>query len=421
MLDKVKIRVRSGDGGSGAVTFRREKFVPRGGPDGGDGGKGGDIVIQTDPNLSHLSNFRYKKQFRAEDGGRGQGNNRTGKNGADLVLSVPVGTVVAEKDASFDNVSITDLTAPHQSVVVARGGGGGRGNAHFASSTNQVPRLAEKGEPGEEKEVVLELRLIADAGIIGYPNVGKSSLLAAASAAHPRVADYAFTTLEPMLGMVEADHRSFVLAEIPGLIAGAHQGKGLGHEFLRHALRTRVLVHLIDGASEAPVADMLAVNNELFLFEPSLADRPQIVAVNKIDRPEVEQRMAELKRLFREAGVSVNFISAASGQGVKELMARVAAALESAPAPELTPEVETLPLIIPRTPPREVSVSKVGDTFIVTGHDLERLVAGSDIRNPEVRRQLGAILTGPRLRPKLTRAGVRAGDTLRVGDFEWKW
>ena len=421
MLDKVFINVRSGDGGNGAVTFHREKFVPRGGPDGGDGGKGGDVIIQADLNLSHLSNFRYRRQFAAENGGKGRGNNRTGKNGADLILTVPVGTVVIEKGLSFYSFSISDLSQPGQGVVAAKGGKGGRGNAHFVSSTNQVPRLAEKGVPGEEKEITLEMRLIADAGIIGYPNVGKSSLLAAASAAHPKIADYPFTTLEPMLGFVETKHTGFVLAEIPGLIAGAHQGKGLGHDFLRHIFRTRVLVHLIDGSSESPVADMLAVNNELFLFDPELAKKPQVLAVNKIDKPEVAERTTEIRRLFRDAGVNASFISAGTGEGVKELMEKIAETLVKTPLPELVPETTVPPIIRPRPQPGEVSVSKMGGVYLVSGAELDRLVAGSNTSDPEVRRQLGAILTGSRIRPKLIRLGIQAGDKVRVGDFEWEW
>jgi GTPase len=421
MLDKVTIKVRSGDGGTGVVAFHREKFVPRGGPDGGDGGKGGDVVIQADNNLSHLSNFRYRRQFAAENGGKGRGNNCTGKNGADLILTVPVGTVVIEKGISFDSVSTTDLSQPGQSVVVAKGGKGGRGNSHFVSSTNQVPRLAERGVDGQEKDVVLELRLIADAGIIGYPNVGKSSLLAAASAAHPKIADYPFTTLEPMLGLVETKHTSFVLAEIPGLIAGAHQGKGLGHEFLRHVLRTRVLVHLIDGTSASPVADMLAVNNELFLFDADLAKRPQIVAVNKVDVPEVAERKGEIKELFREAGITVNFVSASTGEGVKELMEKIAHALVKAPLPEMISDTTVPPIIIPKPRPGEFEVSKVGEVYIIAGAEIERLVAGSSTGDSEVRRQIGAVLTGSRIGSRLRRAGIKAGDKVRVGDFEWTW
>jgi len=421
MLDKVRIVVRSGDGGDGIVTFHREKFVPHGGPDGGDGGKGGDVIVQADRNLSHLSNFRYRKRFAAENGGRGGGNNKTGKRGADLVLKVPVGTVVTYRDFAFDNLSITDLDKPDASVMVAKGGQGGRGNAKFASSVNQAPRLAQKGEEGEERELTLEMRIIADAGIIGYPNVGKSSLLTAASAARPKIADYPFTTLEPMLGMVETERGRFILAEIPGLIAGAHQGKGLGHEFLRHVLRTRVVVHLVDGSSASPVDDMIAVNNELFMFDAELAGKPQIVAVNKIDRPEVRERRGEIKELFRAAGVAASFVSAESGEGVKELMAVVARAIEKAPAPSVASNNAELPIIRPQLGPRDVEVSRVGDAFLIRGQDLERLVAGSDTTNPEVRRQLGAILTRGRLRAKLERSGVRPGDKVRVGAFEWMW
>jgi len=421
MLDKVKTVVRSGSGGDGAVAFRREKFAPRGGPDGGDGGKGGNVIVQANPNISHLSNFRYRKLFIAEDGGKGSGNNKTGKSGDDIILEVPVGTVVKSKSPDFDSFSITDLDKPDAQVVVAVGGQGGRGNARFASSTNQAPRLAQKGEPSEERELILELRILADAGIIGYPNVGKSSLLTAASAARPKIADYPFTTLEPKLGIVETDEGRFVLAEIPGLIAGAHQGKGLGHEFLRHILRTRVLVHIVDGSSSDPVGDMIAVNNELALFDPELMTKPQIVAVNKIDRPEVRERMGEIKELFRAAGVTVGFVSAAVGEGVSELMLKVAATLAQAPTVSVVSETNEVPVIRPQARPREVEVSRLGDVYFVAGHDLERLVAGSETADPEVRRQIGSILTKGRIRAKLERLGIRPGDRVRVGSFEWTW
>jgi GTP-binding protein len=421
MIDKVTIRVSSGDGGSGSVSFHREKFVPRGGPDGGDGGKGGDVIILADSNLSQLSNFKYRKIFRAEDGARGQKNNKTGKNGADLVLTVPPGTVVREKTVSFDNISITDLNENGESVIVASGGSGGKGNARFVSSTNQVPRLAQKGEPGEEKEVTLELRLIADAGIIGYPNVGKSSLLAAASAARPRIADYPFTTLEPVLGLVEAGRSSFILAEIPGLIPGASMGKGLGHEFLRHVVRTRVLVHLVDGTSGSPVDDMLAVNNELFLFDSSLAGRPQVVAVNKIDIPEVRERIAGIKAKFRDAGVTVIPVSASTGEGLRELVAKVAGLLEKTPVPDALYDREVPQVIVPRPKPGDVAIEKIGAVYVLKGQELERLVAGSNTADVEVRRQLGAIITGPRIRPRLEKMGISPGDNVRIGNFEWTW
>ena len=422
MLDKIKIKVLSGNGGDGVATFHREKFVACGGPDGGDGGRGGDVIIQVDQNLSHLSNFRYHRQFAAENGGSGRSNRKTGKSGADLVLKVPVGTLVSYMDLAFDNFSITDLDKDKAQVVVAKGGRGGLGNTHYVSSTNQAPRLAQKGDLGEEREITLELRLIADAGIIGYPNAGKSSLLAASSAARPKIANYPFTTIEPMLGLVEVNQESFVLAEIPGLITGAHQGKGLGHEFLRHIMRTRVIVHLVDGSSASPVDDMLAVNNELFLFDKTLVTRPQLVAVNKIDQPEVKERIPEIKELFRVAGVAVSFVSAVTGEGVRDLMFKVAAVLkQTSAATVVTPEIVEMPVIRPQSRHQEVEVDRIGDAFIVGSHDLERLVAGSEIANPEVRRQIGAILTRGRMRAKLESLGIQPGDKVHVGAFEWVW
>lgn len=320
MFDRVKLGVKAGDGGSGAVNFRREKFVPFGGPDGGDGGDGGNIIIMADKNINTLISYRRFRTYKAEKGGRGQGKKKHGKNGEDLTLKVPVGTVIWAKSASEDVCMLADLEKPGQSMIAAQGGRGGRGNVHFATSTNQAPRTAEEGTPGEERTIILELRLIADAGIIGYPNVGKSSLLAAVSSAKPKIADYPFTTLEPELGVVEVGQNRFVLAEIPGLIEGAHMGKGLGHDFLRHAMRTRVLIHLIDGSSASPVEDFVRVNAELALFDTALAQRPQIVAVNKIDLPEVKSKEAEIKEAFASMNISPVFISAAKGEGLTELI-----------------------------------------------------------------------------------------------------
>jgi GTP-binding protein len=317
MLDKVEIKVKAGDGGDGAVTFRREKFVPYGGPDGGDGGKGGDVIVKADACIATMNFFHNHRLYKAENADSGRRKKQHGKNGADLVLAVPPGTVVQTLDDVGEPVLIADLAEPGQQMVVARGGKGGLGNSHFASSTNQTPRLAEKGIPGQEKDIILELKLIADVGIIGYPNVGKSSLLAAATAANPKIADYAFTTLEPMLGMVETADKRFVLCEIPGLIEGAHLGKGLGHDFLRHAVRTRVLIHLLDGSSSSPVDDMIAVNNELSLFDASLSRKSQIVVINKVDKDEVKGRVKELSKIFKSIGLTPHFVSAASGEGVK--------------------------------------------------------------------------------------------------------
>jgi GTP-binding protein len=322
-IDKVVINVKGGEGGRGCVSFRREKFVPKGGPDGGDGGHGGDVTLVADASLSTLLDFRYRRQYRAQRGSHGEGSTRHGRRGGSLVIPVPVGTMV--RDAESGQL-LGDLLHHGQQVVVARGGKGGRGNARFATPTRRAPRQAEPGMPGEEHRLELELRLIADAGLVGFPNAGKSTLLSRVSAARPKIADYPFTTTEPYLGVVGLpDGRSFVLADIPGLIEGAHQGAGLGHTFLRHIARTRVLVHLIDlGSGRDPVADFQAVNNELWLYDPSLKERPMVVALNKIDRPEARSRVPAVSATIGGLGYRVIAISAATGEGVDELVKAVA-------------------------------------------------------------------------------------------------
>lgn len=334
MFDRSQITVKAGDGGNGVISFRHEKFVPYGGPDGGDGGDGGDVIILADRNTSSLRAFRYKRHYQAASGKHGKGKNRHGKKGESLTLTVPAGTVVSLKSEIGGDSIIADLSQPGQSAVVVRGGKGGRGNARFATSTNQAPQTAEEGTEGEARELLLELKLIADVGVIGYPNVGKSTLLAAVSAAKPKIASYPFTTLEPVLGMVELGRQSFVLAEIPGLIEGAHLGKGLGHDFLRHIMRTRVLIHLLDGGSAAPAEDLTHLNTELSLFDSALAKKPQLVAVNKLDLPQVRQRQEEIKQSFADIGTEVFFVSAVSGEGIPELLAAAAKIVQSAPKPE---------------------------------------------------------------------------------------
>jgi GTP-binding protein len=328
MIDRAEIVVRSGDGGRGVVSFRHEKFVPFGGPDGGDGGDGGNIVIVADGAVTSLKAFRRKRYYKAARGRDGAGQKKHGKKREDLVLAVPVGTVV---NSPAGDGLLADLSQPGQSVVVAKGGRGGKGNARFATPTNQAPQVAQPGETGEELAITLELKLIADVGLIGYPNAGKSTLLAAVSAAKPKVAGYPFTTREPVLGVVEVGTKSFVLAEIPGLIKDAHLGKGLGHDFLRHIERTRLLIHLVDGSSPSPVEDMAQVNTELSLFDPVLAQKPQLVAVNKIDLPQVEGRRAEIAASFSAVGIGVFFVSAASGQGLAGLMEETMKLLQSIP------------------------------------------------------------------------------------------
>ncbi len=296
--DQIEIHVRSGKGGDGMVHFRREKYVPRGGPDGGDGGKGGDVVFEVKPTLNTLSSFRQNQKFKAEDGVKGGPSQMSGRYGNDLVIPVPPGTVIFDADSGE---LIGDLTGDGQRLMVCKGGRGGRGNQHFATSRNQAPRTAEKGEPYEEKRLRLELKLIADIGLIGIPNAGKSTLLTALTNAKPKIAPYPFTTLEPNLGVAEIDmNTTVVLADIPGLIEGASTGAGLGHDFLRHVQRTRVLVHLLDGLSEDPIADYSQINTELSLFDPNLGKKPQIVALNKIDQPDVQERLDKIKKEFKK-------------------------------------------------------------------------------------------------------------------------
>jgi len=326
-MDKVEITVKAGRGGDGAISFRREKYIPFGGPDGGDGGRGGNIYIEADGNVNGLALFRHKRKFKALPGKNGAGQQKHGRNGEDIVIRVPPGTVLYEKIDDRE-VVVADLNRQNHRVLVAKGGGGGMGNVHFATPSRQAPKMATGGEPGEERTLVLDLKLIADVGIVGYPNVGKSTLLSAVSAARPKTADYPFTTLEPVLGEVKVGKRYFIVAEIPGLIRGAHLGRGLGYDFLRHAERTKVLLHLLDGSSASINEDLSSTNTELALYKQSLLQRPQIVAINKIDLPEVQARITKIKEMFSPTGVHVYFISCKTGQGVSELMSAVADSLE---------------------------------------------------------------------------------------------
>jgi len=320
-IDEAEISVHAGDGGKGCVSFLREKYRPRGGPDGGDGGQGGDVILEAHEGLTTLLDFKFQRIIRAERGEDGRGKCQFGKAGADRVVRVPPGTIV--RDAVTGEM-IADLPQGGARVVVAHGGRGGRGNANFATSSNQAPRYAQPGLPGEERALKLELRLLADVGLVGYPNTGKSTLISAVSAARPRVADYPFTTLVPHLGVVRCDEeRSFVLADVPGLIEGAHRGHGLGLRFLRHLSRTAVLIHLLDigdPTGRDPVADYDAINHELECFDPELAAKPQIVAVNKIDLTEARERLPEVRARFAQRHVEIHAISAATGEGVRELM-----------------------------------------------------------------------------------------------------
>jgi GTP-binding protein len=324
-IDEAKIYVRSGRGGKGCVSFRREKFVPRGGPDGGNGGNGGDIVLKATANKNSLLDHRYKQHYRAKNGQHGSGKNQHGKSAPSLIIPVPIGTVV--KNYQTDEI-IGDLVLDGQEIVVARGGRGGKGNSHFKTSVNRAPKYAEQGEEGEEKTVKLELKLLADVSVIGFPNAGKSTLISKISAAHPKVADYPFTTLTPNLGVVSYDEgKTFVVADVPGLIKGAHAGAGLGIRFLKHIERSKVIIHLIDMsplAKRDPVEDYKILNNELDSYSPDLKKKPQIVALNKIDINEAEEKLVEIRKKFKKIGVEVFPISALTGEGIKEIIREAA-------------------------------------------------------------------------------------------------
>ncbi len=420
MLDRVEITVKAGNGGDGMVSFRREKFVPFGGPDGGDGGDGGDVIIRADSSISDLRGFVGKRFFKAVSGEDGKSKRKHGKKGKSLILRVPVGTVVLNKTQIGDNIITADLAEAGQQVVATKGGKGGLGNPHFASSTNQAPQIALKGEPGEENSIILEMRLIADVGVIGYPNAGKSTLLAVASRARPKIASYPFTTLEPILGVAEINGQSLLLAEIPGLIDGAHLGKGLGYDFLRHILRTKILIHLIDGSSASPVEAMIKVNNELGLFDSALGQKPQLVVVNKIDLAEVKTRLDELRDAFSGLGIKAHFISAETGEGVPQLMLETVKILSEVNAKA---GVEKIARKVFHPQPKDAgaSVERQGDIFVIKVPGPDFLLAQGDVLSPELKWQLKRRLRRLGLSQALEKAGVKPGDRVRWGNLEWEW
>ena len=418
-IDQVEIHVRSGKGGDGVVHFRREKYVPRGGPDGGDGGKGGDVILEVKPILNTL-NFRQKERFFADEGRPGAKRNMYGRAGEDLVIYVPPGTVVYDITNGEPEL-LGDLTQTGQQLLVCKGGRGGRGNTHFKSSTNQVPRTAEKGEPAEEKFLKLELKLIADIGLIGVPNAGKSTLLSVLTNAKPKIAPYPFTTLEPNLGVAKIDEdTSVVLADIPGLIEGASQGVGLGHEFLRHVQRTRVLLHILDGLSPDPLADYSQINSELSLFDPMLSKKPQIVALNKIDQPEVQERLDEIKKVMKKRGVALMTISALARTNVHELLKKAASKLADLPPLE---EIEPpMPIYRPEEDPRAFNISREDDAgWRVSGVSIERAAAMTYWEHYGSVRRFQKLMETLGVEDALRKAGISEGDTVRVGEFELEW
>ena len=415
-LDEVTISVAAGKGGDGVVHFRREKYIPRGGPDGGDGGKGGDAVLVCARTHSTLSSFRHKPRFAAEDGRRGGGNNRTGRSGADQLIPVPAGTVVHDDELSR---RLGELIEVGDRLVVGRGGRGGRGNARYANSRNQAPRMAEKGEPGERRRLRLELRLIADVGIVGAPNAGKSTLLAAVTNARPKIADYPFTTLEPQLGVAELDDETaIVLADIPGLIEGAHAGAGLGTGFLKHTSRTRALIHLLDGSAADPLIDFSQVNAELELFDPQLARKPQVVALNKIDLPEVRARWPQLEANFKTRGVQVRPVSALARQGLRELILE---AYRLAQTTEVEPE-EEFPIYRPEPDGEQYRISRGPDgSWRIEGTGIERAAEMTYWQYDEAVRRFQRMLTRIGVTESLRAAGAKDGDTVHIGDHELEW
>ncbi|MDX1993781.1 MAG: GTPase ObgE [bacterium] len=418
-FDEVKIYVRSGDGGDGLIAFRREKFVPRGGPSGGDGGNGGDVILRVNPKMNTLLPFQKRLHFRADAGKRGGQSNMTGASAHALVIDVPPGTVVRHSETG---ALIADLVRPDDQVVVAKGGKGGRGNARFASAANQAPRVADKGEPGVELWLKLELKLIADVGIVGVPNAGKSTLLSVLSNARPKIADYPFTTLEPNLGVVVYDDRDLVFADIPGLIEGAHMGVGLGHAFLRHVQRTRVLIHLLNGAGESPLADYSQINSELALYDEKLGERPQLVVLNKMDTPEAQERWPEIEAALKARGVTPIAISAVTQQGTRELVQRVFQLVADLPEKLADEVVAEMPLY---EMPADEALFKItrGDdgSFHVTGKRIERAAAMTYWDYDDAVMRFQQILETLGITAALEEAGVRVGDTVYIGDFELEW
>jgi GTP-binding protein len=414
--DRAKIYVRSGDGGDGMISFRREKYVPLGGPDGADGGKGGDIIIVVNPHMSSLVRYHRNNHYRAEHGTHGGSKNRTGASGESIRLEVPPGTII--RHAETGDI-LAELLEEEQEVLILAGGRGGHGNAHFTSSANRAPRLAERGEPGEELWLELELKLIADVGIVGVPNSGKSTLLSVVSSAKPKIADYPFTTLQPNLGVVELDdYETMVLADIPGLIEGAAQGVGLGHDFLRHVERTRVLIHLLDGAAAEPLEDWAMINQELALYDTRLEERPQLVVLNKMDLLDAIAWEPLIEEEVEKEGYPFCAISAVTGQGVREMLHQVKQMLDEAPTPE--PASEEI-VITPEEDEEAFRIEATADGWRVHGKRIERIAAMTYFEFEATALRFQRILESMGISAALQEAGVEPGDTVYIGDEVLEW
>jgi len=415
--DRVKIEVKAGKGGDGAISFRREKYIPKGGPNGGDGGRGGDIIIEADSRIGTLIDLYNHPHQRAENGENGRGTNKTGKEGEDLTIKVPLGTIIEDAD---NGEILADLVTEYQKVKIAQGGQGGKGNYRFKSSTRRRPGFAQKGEPGEEKKLILTLKVIADIGLVGYPNVGKSTLLSRISSAKPKIADYPFTTIDPNLGVVRVDEfKSFIVADIPGLIEGAHRGTGLGDKFLKHIERTKIILHIIDGSKikkENPLEDLRVINNELEKFSEKLAKKPMLIAVNKCDLFFSEKDINDLKKIFKKEGYEeVYFISALQGKGLKELIYGLSHHIDEITKSEKieTPDIEPQKVVVYKFAPR-FNISKKDNIYSVSGKEIEKIAAMTDFNNEEATEYFQKIIKKMGMEKALIKQGIQEGDMVKI-------
>ena len=425
--DRAKIIIRSGKGGDGHVSFRRELYVPNGGPDGGDGGRGGDVIFEVDEGQNTLGDYRHKRKFKAEDGEEGGKRRCHGGDGRDIVLKVPEGTVIMEAES---RKVIADMSGDNKRQVVLKGGRGGKGNQHYATATMQVPKYAQPGQPAQELEVLLELKVIADVGLVGFPNVGKSTFLSRVTNAQPKIANYHFTTLSPNLGVVDTENGGFVIADIPGLIEGASEGVGLGHEFLRHIERTRVLVHIVDAASTEgrdPVDDIYKINKELEAYNPEIAARPQLIAANKIDcifEDGEENPVDRLRAEFEPKGIKVYPVSAATGQGIRELLFGIRQLLDESPAERIVFEQEFFPEDVLITENLPYTVTKAEDdphVFVVEGPKIEKMLGYTNLDSEKGFAFFQRFLKDGGILDELENAGIEEGDTVRMYGFEFDY
>ncbi len=425
--DRAKIIIRSGKGGDGHVSFRRELYVPNGGPDGGDGRRGGDVIFEVDEGQNTLGDYRHKRKFKAEDGEEGGKRRCHGGDGRDIVLKVPEGTVIMEAES---RKVIADMSGDNKRQVVLKGGRGGKGNQHYATATMQVPKYAQPGQPAQELEVLLELKVIADVGLVGFPNVGKSTFLSRVTNAQPKIANYHFTTLSPNLGVVDTENGGFVIADIPGLIEGASEGVGLGHEFLRHIERTRVLVHIVDAASTEgrdPVDDIYKINKELEAYNPEIAARPQLIAANKIDcifEDGEENPVDRLRAEFEPKGIKVYPVSAATGQGIRELLFGIRQLLDESPAERIVFEQEFFPEDVLITENLPYTVTKAEDdphVFVVEGPKIEKMLGYTNLDSEKGFAFFQRFLKDGGILDELENAGIEEGDTVRMYGFDFDY